>query len=220
MRNPIAGVVTAAAMVVTLASCTAAAPPKPKPNPLLSPSTLTAKAPDVYKVRFETSKGPFVVEVHRAWAPNGADRFYTLVTNGYYDDVRFFRVVSGFMAQFGLHGDPNVNTAWRGATIPDDPVVESNKRGMVTFAMAGPDSRTTQIYINYVDNGRLDRRGFAPFGRVIEGMEVVDALYSGYGEGAPRGRGPSQERIGAEGNAYLIAEFPELDYVKSARIVK
>ena len=206
---------------ITLGGCaTAATPPAPKINPLLQPATLTATAPEVFKVRFETSKGPFVVEVHRAWAPNGADRFYNLVRHGYYDEVRFFRVVSGFMAQFGLHADPAITAAWKSAAIPDDPVAGSNTRGMVTFAMAGPDSRTTQLYINLVDNVRLDRMGFAPFGKVIEGMETVDALHSGYGEGAPRGRGPSQDRIATEGNAYLTAEFPELDYIVSARIVE
>lgn len=219
MKRHIGSLVSLLAIAIAASAC-ASTPAPPKKNPLLEPATLTATAPDVYKVRFDTSKGPFVVEVHRAWAPQGADRFYNLVQNRYYDDVRFFRVVSGFMAQFGLSGDPAVNTAWENASIPDDPVVGSNTRGTITFAMAGPNTRTTQVYINLVDNLRLDRMGFAPFGRVIEGMEVVDALHSGYGEGAPRGRGPSQDRIGAEGNAYLTAEFPELDYVKTARIVK
>jgi peptidyl-prolyl cis-trans isomerase A (cyclophilin A) len=222
MKRQIASLVSLLAILVVAGACASApvAPAAPKRNPLLDPATLTATAPDMYQVRFETSKGPFVVEVNRAWAPQGADRFYNLVQNHYYDDVRFFRVVSGFMAQFGLHGDPAINTAWDDASIQDDPVVGSNTRGTMTFAMAGPNSRTTQVYINLVDNVRLDRMGFAPFGRVIEGMEVVDALHSGYGEGAPRGRGPRQDRIGTEGNAYLAAEFPELDYVVSARIVK
>ena len=218
MNRPTASLLPFLIAAISLTAC-ATAPPPPKINPLLQPATLTATAPDVYKVAFDTSKGPFVVEVHREWAPNGADRFYNLVRNGYYDDVRFFRVVSGFMAQFGLHGDPAINTAWDDASIPDDPVVQSNTRGMMTFAMAGPNTRTTQVYINLVDNARLDRMGFAPFGKVVEGMEVVDALHSGYGEGAPRGRGPRQDRIATEGNAYLAAEFPELDYVKTARIV-
>jgi peptidyl-prolyl cis-trans isomerase A (cyclophilin A) len=183
---------------------------------LLEPLKLKTKAPDVFAAEFETSKGTFVIEVHREWAPRGADRFYSLVSNGYYDGVRFFRVVSGFMAQFGINGDPAVNAAWQPSTIYDDKVTESNTRGMVTFAMRGPDTRTTQIFINYVDNTRLDSMGFAPFGKIIEGMDVVDALYSEYGEGAPRGRGPAQDRIQSEGNAYLEAEFPELDYVKKA----
>jgi peptidyl-prolyl cis-trans isomerase A (cyclophilin A) len=143
------------------------------------------------------------------------------VKNGYYDDVVFFRVVAGFMAQFGIHGAPEVNAAWRNATIQDDPVTQSNKRGMVTFAMRGPNTRTTQIFVNFADkNDRLDSMGFSPFGKIVEGMEVVDALYNVYGEGAPRGRGPDQGRIQSEGNAYLKADFKELDYVKTARIVK
>lgn len=188
-------------------------------NPLLDPGRLDAKAPDVFKARFETSKGPFVVEVRREWAPLGADRFYNLVSNGFYDGTRFFRVVSGFMAQFGLHGDPAVTALWKDASIADDPVVQSNARGTVSFAMRGRDTRTTQLFINLVDNSRLDSAGFAAFGKVIEGMEVVGALHSGYGEGAPRGRGPRQDRIQSEGNAYLESDFPRLDWIKSAKIV-
>jgi peptidyl-prolyl cis-trans isomerase A (cyclophilin A) len=187
---------------------------------LLDPASLTAKAPDVFNVRFDTSKGVFVIEVHRDWSPNGADRFFNLVSNGYYDDVRFFRVVSGFMAQFGINGNPAVNSAWKRARIVDDPVKQSNTRGMVSFAMSGPDSRTTQLFINYVDgNSRLDTMGFSPFGKVVEGMDVVDALYAEYGEGAPRGSGPAQDRIQGEGNTYLNKEFPQLDFVKTARVV-
>lgn len=187
---------------------------------LLDPAKLTAKAPDVFKAKFDTSKGVFVIEVHREWAPNGADRLYNLVANGYFDDVRFFRVVSGFMAQFGINGDPRVNAAWKPSTIADDPVTQSNLRGMVSFAMRGPDTRTTQLFINYADNTRLDGMGFSPIGKVVEGMDVVNALYSEYGEAAPRGRGPDQGRIQSEGNTYLEAEFPELDYVKTATIAK
>ena len=156
----------------------------------------------------------------RAWAPRGADRFYNLVSAGYYDDVAFFRVIENFMVQFGIHGDPAVNQVWREARIQDDPVSQSNKRGMVTYAMAGPDTRTTQLFINFRDNSGLDGQGFSPFGRVVEGMSVVDALYSGYGEGAPRGTGPEQGRAQMEGNAYLKASFPRMDFVKTARIVK
>jgi peptidyl-prolyl cis-trans isomerase A (cyclophilin A) len=177
------------------------------------------QAPGQFRVRFETSAGDFVIEVHRDWAPLGADRFHTLVTSGFYDGVRFFRVLPGFMAQFGINGDPRVMGEWRDRRIPDDPVRRSNTRGMVTFATAGPHSRTTQVFINYGDNGRLDGSGFAPFGQVVEGMEVVDRLFSGYGEGAPRGRGPDQSRIQAEGNAYLERGFPELDFVKRATLV-
>jgi peptidyl-prolyl cis-trans isomerase A (cyclophilin A) len=189
-------------------------------SPLLAPASLTATAPESYQVRFETSKGDFVIEVQRALSPNGADRFYNLVSNGYYDDVRFFRVIDGFMAQFGMHGDPAVTAAWRSAPIQDDPVMASNMRGTVTFAMTGqPNSRTTQIFINFGDNVQLDGMGFAPFGQVVDGMDVVDALYSGYGEGAPNGAGPSQGQIQAEGNRYLEAEFPQLDHVIRATIV-
>lgn len=180
---------------------------------------LAAQAPDSFRARFETTKGDFVIAVHRAWAPLGADRFYNLVRSGYYDDVRFFRVIPGFMAQFGIHGDSAVSTAWREQRISDDPVRRTNVRGMVTFATAGPGTRTTQIFINYGNNDRLDAMGFAPFGQVAEGMEVVDALYGGYGEGQPRGRGPEQMRMQIEGNKYLGREFPRLDYIKQARIV-
>ena len=151
-----------------------------------NPAALKEQAPPVYKVEFDTSKGPFVVEVHRDWAPNGADRFYNLVKNGFYDNTRFFRVLEGFMAQFGVNGDPKVSAVWREARIKDDPVKVSNKRTFVTFATAGPNTRTTQIFISYGDNSNLDSQGFAPFGQVVSGMKVVDSLYNGYGEGAPR----------------------------------
>ena len=185
-----------------------------------NPAALTEKAPALYKVRFDTSKGAFVVEVHRDWAPNGADRFYNLVKNGFFDDARFFRVVSGFMVQFGINADPRISAPWRSATIKDDPVRQSNKRGYITFATSGPDSRTSQVFINFGDNSRLDGQGFAPFGQVTSGMNVVDALHSGYGEGAPSGRGPEQGRIQREGNAYLKKDFPNLDYIKKATIEK
>ena len=186
---------------------------------LTNPAALTAPAPADYKVKFDTGKGDFVVEVHRDWAPLGADRFYNLVKNGFFNDARFFRVISGFMVQFGISGDPKVAAAWRDASIADDPVKQSNSRGMITFATRGPNTRTTQVFINYADNGRLNAMGFAPFGQVVSGMNVVDALYSGYGEGAPRGAGPEQGRIQSEGNAYLTQAFPKLDYIKTATIV-
>ena len=195
----------------------------PADSPLLNPTSpeMTATAPETYRARFETTKGDFVVQVERALSPNGADRFYNLVRGGYYDGVRFFRVIDGFMAQFGMHGDPQVTAAWRGAPIPDDSVRASNTRGMVTFAMTGqPNSRTTQVFINYRDNINLDAMGFAPFGEVVEGMDVVDQLYSGYGEGAPGGSGPSQAQIQAQGNEYLEGEFPQLDYIEQATIVE
>ncbi len=188
---------------------------------LLTPDALTATAPDVFQARFETPKGDFVVEVRRDWSPNGADRFYNLVANGFYDDVRFFRVIAGFMAQFGIHGDPDVAAAWRGARITDDSVTMSNTRGFVSYAMSSqPNTRTTQIFINFGDNSRLDESGFSPFGQVVEGMEVVDRIYSGYGEGAPGGNGPRQGQIQSLGNAYLNDEFPMLDHVVRATIVQ
>lgn len=177
-------------------------------------------APDIFQTRFETSKGDFVIEVHRDWAPRGADRFYNLVRNGFYDDVRFFRVIEGFMVQFGISGDPRTGAVWREQAISDDPVVESNRRGYVTYAMGGPNTRTTQVFINFADNTRLDGAGFAPFGEVVEGMDVVDQLYSGYGEGAPSGAGPAQPRIQAEGNEYLDRDFPNMDRVVRASIVE
>ena len=182
------------------------------------PSSLKEKAPVAYKAKFDTSKGTFVIEVHRAWAPNGADRFYNLVKSGYYNDVRFFRVIKGFMVQFGISGNPDLNAVWREARIPDDDVNESNQRGYVSFATGGPNTRTTQVFINFGNNNGLDGQGFSPFGQVVSGMNVVDALYSGYGEGAPRGNGPEQGRLQGRGNAYLNADFPKLDYIKKATI--
>jgi peptidyl-prolyl cis-trans isomerase A (cyclophilin A) len=186
---------------------------------LANPAALTAQAPAIFKARFDTSKGAFIVEVHRDWAPHGADRFYNLVRNGFFDNARFFRVISGFMVQFGISGDPKISAVWRDANINDDPVKMSNARGTITFATAGPNTRTTQVFINFADNRGLDRQGFSPFGRVISGMNVVDALYSGYGEGAPQGNGPEQGRIQSQGNAYLMRDFPKLDYIKKATIV-
>jgi peptidyl-prolyl cis-trans isomerase A (cyclophilin A) len=186
---------------------------------LTNPAALQDTAPGTYHVTFDTSAGTFVVEVHRDWAPNGADRFYNLVKHGFYDHCRFFRVIANFMVQFGIHGDPAVSAAWRQARIPVDPVKESNKRGYITYAMgATPDTRTTQVFINFKHNAQLDGLGFAPFGAVVSGMDVVDKLYNEYGEGAPRGNGPEQGRIQREGNAYLTKEFPKLDYIKKATI--
>jgi peptidyl-prolyl cis-trans isomerase A (cyclophilin A) len=184
-----------------------------------SADVLAERAPDTVRVRFETSKGPFTVEAYRSWAPHGVDRFYQLVKLGYYDDVRFFRVINGFMAQFGLHGTPRVWAAWQNRVIPDDPVLQSNKRGTITFATRGPNTRTSQLFINYRDNSNLDGMGFAPFGVVTEGMSVIDSLYSDYGEGAPDGAGPSQDRAGSEGNDYLKRDFPKLDYIVKATLL-
>jgi peptidyl-prolyl cis-trans isomerase A (cyclophilin A) len=191
---------------------------------LKNPAALKEMAPATFKVNFDTSAGAFVVEVHRDWAPNGADRFYNLVKNGYFEDVRFFRVIKDFMVQFGINGDPALNTVWREARIPRDPVKQSNTRGYVTFAMQGgpqgPDTRTTQMFINFGDNSALDGQGFAPFARVTQGMDVVDKIYNGYGEGAPRGNGPDQEQAQKQGNGYLTKSFPKLDYIKKATIAK
>jgi peptidyl-prolyl cis-trans isomerase A (cyclophilin A) len=191
-------------------------------NPaLLDPSQAKEEAPETFKAKFETTRGDFVIEVSREWAPNGADRFYNMVKIGYLNDAAFFRNIEGFMVQFGINGDPAVNRKWRSANIKDDPVVKSNKRGYVTFAQTGaPNSRSTQLFINFGDNSRLDRDRFAPIGRVVEGMDIVESLYNGYGEGAPRGRGPDQGRIQDEGNAYLEEDFPKLDYIKKATIVE
>ena len=191
---------------------------------LKNPGSLKEMAPAVFKADFDTSAGMFVVEVHRDWAPNGADRFYNLVKNGFFDNARFFRVISGFMVQFGINGDPAISSVWRDARIPRDPVKEGNKRGNITFAMQGgpngPDTRTTQMFINFGDNSNLDMAGFAAFGKVTKGMDVVDKIYSGYGEGAPSGRGPEQGRVQAEGNAYLTKDFPKMDYIKKTTIEK
>ncbi len=216
------------------ASAAASASPAPAPAPIakqqpeavhhdqaqVDPSLATERAPDVFRASFTTTRGTFVVEVHRDWAPNGADRFYNLVKLGFYDDTRFFRVIDGFMAQFGISGDPAITSRWRTANIKDDPVKKSNVRGFVTYAQTSqPDSRSTQIFVNYRDNSRLDQSRFAPFGQVVEGMRVLDELYSGYGEGRPQGSGPDQMRVEESGNAYLDEQFPKLDRVLSARVL-
>jgi peptidyl-prolyl cis-trans isomerase A (cyclophilin A) len=201
-----------------LVAAALAAPALAQPAKLANPAALTEQAPATYKAKFETSKGAFVIQVTRAWAPGGADRFYNLVKNGFFDDGRFFRNIAGFMVQFGLNADPALNAKWRVARIPDDKVTQHNTRGMITFATSGPNARTTQVFINFGDNSNLDGMGFAPFGRVVSGMDVVDKLYAGYGEGAPSGAGPDQNRIQREGNAYLTKDFPKLDFVKKATI--
>lgn len=180
---------------------------------LRRPELLKEAAPAMYAARFDTSIGPFIVQVHRAWAPKGADRFYNLVKNGYFTDARFFRVLPNFMAQFGINGDPAIQAAWRDANITDDPVKETNRRGTISFATAGPGTRTTQVFINFKNNaGSLDPQGFAPFGEVISGMEVVDKINAEYKET------PEQGRIQMQGNAYLTRAFPRLDYIKKATI--
>ncbi len=186
---------------------------------LLQPSLLKSKAPAEYDVKFVTTAGDFTIRVTRAWAPLGADRFYNLVRHHFYDGAAFFRVLPGFMAQFGLSAYPEVSKAWEQANIKDDPVVQSNHRGFVSFAMAGPNTRTTQVFINFGNNERLDKSGFSAFGMVTDGMESVDKLYSGYGEGAPDGNGPDQSMIGNRGRAYLEKGYPKLDTIKSATLV-
>jgi peptidyl-prolyl cis-trans isomerase A (cyclophilin A) len=180
---------------------------------LLDPSTLTATAPESFQAKLTTTKGDVIIQVTRSWAPLGADRFYNLVRAGFYTDAAFFRVLPGFMAQFGLSARPDVSQAWVQAKIADDPVTQNNTRGRITFATAGPNTRTTQLFINYADNSRLDPLGFAPFGEVVQGMDVVDRIYSGYGEQ------PNQGSIRAEGKAYLESNFPMLDKIVSATII-
>ena len=191
----------------------------PASSPLLNPSALTAKAPDVYEVKFATTKGDFVIQVTRAWAPLGADRFYNLAANKFFDDASFFRVLSGFVVQFGLHADPQVSNVWRSANLKDDPVTQSNRPGYITFATAGPNTRTTQVFVNLGNNAQLDSMGFAPFGLVTQGMDVVKQLYSGYGEGAPSGRGPDQGAVSSQGKYYLDKNYPKLDSIKTATII-
>jgi peptidyl-prolyl cis-trans isomerase A (cyclophilin A) len=212
----------AALVAVTVLTATMSAGQAPaaasRPSKLLEPATLTAKAPAVYKAKFDTSKGIFVVEVHRDWAPLGADRFYNMVTNGFFSGVRFFRVIPNFMAQFGINGNPAVTAAWNKTDLNDDPPnKQSNVRGFITYGTTGrPNSRGTQVFINYKDNAFLDAQGFVPFGQVIEGMDVVDMLNAEYGSGPQNAQG----KISAEGNKFLQANFPKLDYIKTAAIAK
>ena len=203
----------AAALVLAAAASISAQ--STRASRLSDPSKLTETAPAVFRARFDTSKGPVVIEVHREWAPIGADRFYNLVKNGFYDGTRFFRVRPGFMAQFGLNGNPQVQGAWQRAFLRDEPTTQKNVRGFVTFTTEGrPQSRFTQIFVNYGDNSRLDADGFAPFGQVVTGMDVVDKLYA-----PPDDAQPDQRRILREGNEYLQKEFPQLDFVKKASLV-
>ncbi|HSR70436.1 MAG TPA: peptidylprolyl isomerase [Acidobacteriota bacterium] len=182
---------------------------------MLNPALANETAPASFLVRFTTTKGEFLVEAHRDWAPKGVDRLYNMVKIGYFEDIAFFRMVPGFITQFGLHGDPAVNRAWRSARLEDDPVTQPNLPGYLTFATAGPNSRTVQLFINFGDNrASLDRQGFAPIGKVVSGMDVVESLYTGYGQQ------PNQGQIHQQGNSYLKSNFPELDYIKSAEIVE
>jgi peptidyl-prolyl cis-trans isomerase A (cyclophilin A) len=215
--------VIALMMIVSLFIAAAVTPSvaQAKLEKLTNPAQLTETAPDKFQVKFDTSKGEFIVEVTRAWAPNGADRFYNLVKNGFYDNCGFYRVVKNFMVQFGMNGDPRIARAWSGARIKDDPVKQSNTRGYITYAMGGPNTRTTQIFVNFRDtNSQLDSQGFAPFGKVTKGMSVVDSIYADYGDiPALGGKGPDPNRIAAEGTPYLEKNFPKLDYIKTATII-
>jgi len=199
----------------------AAAAPKPAapaPNRLLNPAALTAKAPETFKVKFDTTKGAVVLELHRDWAPKGVDRFYNMTRNGFFTGARFFRVIPNFMAQFGINGDPAVNDAWEKARLADDPPnSKSNVRGILTYGTTGqPNSRGTQLFINYKDNSYLDKQGFVPIGEVVEGMEVADMLYADYGA-APQNE---QNTLVSQGNKYMQTKYPKLDYIKTATIVK
>lgn len=200
---------------------TTSVPATPRPI-LLRPDApeMNQRAPDIFRVRLETTRGPLVIEVHRSWAPHGADRFYNLVAGGYYDDSRFFRAIAGKWIQFGVSGNPRVSAAWRDRAIPDDPRVETNARGTVAFAFAVPNGRTTQVFINLRDNAAThDKEPFVPFGRVVEGMDVVDALYTEYGESSGGGiRAGRQAPLFEGGNAWLDANFPRLDAVRRAFI--
>jgi cyclophilin family peptidyl-prolyl cis-trans isomerase len=191
----------------------------PYDRALLRPALLTAKAPATYQVKFTTTKGDFTISVTRAWAPLGADRFYNLVRHHFYDNASFFRVLRGFVVQWGISAYPPVSAAWSHAPIKDDPVVQSNLRGYITYAMGGADTRTTQVFVNLVDNKRLDGMGFSAFGQVTEGMDVVEALYAGYGEGAPDGQGPEQDKIEKLGKSYLDKGFEKLDTIKTTTLI-
>jgi len=223
-RGIMAGVAVAAVVMAVMAQGTAPAQKAAGSSvsydkALLNPATLTAKAPETFEVKFVTTEGDFVVLVHRAWAPLGADRFYNLVKHDFFDGAAFYRVLKGFMAQFGISAYPEVSKVWENATIKDDPIVQSNHRGFVSFATAGPNTRTTQVFINYGNNEALDRSGFSAFAVVTDGMEVVDKLYNGYGEGAPDGHGPDQGLISTRGRAYLEKSFPKLDSIRSATLL-
>lgn len=195
-------------------------PPSDHHLALLDPSLATETAPDTFRVRFETTRGDFVVQVHREWAPRGADRFYNLVQIGFYDHTAFFRTIENFVTQWGISPYPSVSAAWKDARIKDDPVRSSNTRGRLTFAKSGrPHTRTTQLYISYRDAKQLDDLGFAPFAEVVEGMDVVDALHK-TGEGKPVGAGPSQDLLQERGDAYLATQYPEIDRILRATVIE
>ena len=205
-------VMRALTIVAALASAGGVACSSDAPKPAAKTDTVAHAVPDSFRVTFQTSRGPFVVQVVRAWAPFGADRFRELVQSHFFDDDRFFRVIPGFIAQFGINDKPKINAAWDDKHIPDDSATHTNARGTLTFATEGPHGRSHQLFINLANNARLDRQGFAPIGRVVEGMDVVDSLYSDYGDD------PRQQMIQSLGNSYLTRMFPKLDYIKTATI--
>lgn len=209
-----ARIVAATLALFAGAACHRAGSPLTSPRP----DKLDAAAPDSFVVTFETSRGAFDLMVHRDWAPRGADRLHWLITHHFYDGVRFFRVVPNFVVQFGIAPDTAVSRTWKMRRIDDDSVRRSNVRGTLSFATSGPNTRTVQLFINIADNARLDSRGFAPFAQVVSGMGVVDSLYSGYGEGPPRGKGPDQGRMEKEGDTYIARDFPMLDRIVRARV--
>jgi peptidyl-prolyl cis-trans isomerase A (cyclophilin A) len=211
MRTALAAVFVSIAMI----GCSSPEPAKKEAKAPTKPET----APDIFQVNLDTSKGPVVIEVHRDWAPIGADHFYSLVKTGFYDGDRFFRVVRNFVVQFGVNGDPQVNRLWSNVSLPDDPVKQHNTRGTISYATRGPNTRSTQVFINLKDNrASLDGTGFAPFGKVTSGMDAVDSLYNSYGDMPPRGQGPDPSQIAVQGNDYLVNHFPRLDYIKKAAI--
>jgi peptidyl-prolyl cis-trans isomerase A (cyclophilin A) len=207
------------AAVVALAACSSSPKEAPAARKEDAKPAIPEKAPDVFKVDFDTSKGLVVVEVHRDWAPAGVDHFFTLVKLGFYDGDRFYRYHRGFIVQFGINGDPKTNRMWANADLPDDPVKHHNVRGTLVYASEGPNSRATQLFINLANNSAtLDARKFAPFGTVVTGMDVVERLYSAYGEMPPLGEGPDPTKIAMQGNDYLLDRFPRLDYIKKASV--
>jgi peptidyl-prolyl cis-trans isomerase A (cyclophilin A) len=231
MRKQTIQILTVAALVLAPMAAPALGAPQATSTPkkttaapkssasLLNPASLKLQAPAIFNVKFVTTKGDFIVEVTRAWSPRGADRFYNLVKYHFFDDAAFFRVIEGFVAQFGISARPDVSRVWENAKIADDPVTQSNTRGMLTFATAGPNTRTTQVFISLGENSNLDGMGFSPFGKVTSGMEVVDKLYSEYGDAPPDGHGPDQNRIQREGKAYIQKAYPLLDTIKTTEIV-
>jgi peptidyl-prolyl cis-trans isomerase A (cyclophilin A) len=218
VRWSFAALAVSAITLAALPSC--ASGPAGDRSALLDTAHSAEIAPEVFRVRFETSRGPFVMEVHHAWSPWAADRFYYLVRRNFYDSAAFFRVLPGYIAQFGINGNPQIAASWQQRLFPDDTTRhESNLRGRISFASAGPHTRNTQLFINLRNNASLDQ-SYAPIGEIVEGMNVVDSLWSGYGDGPPGGKGADQSRIFAEGNRYLMQDFPKLDYVKTARVVQ